>query len=821
MSEVSRRPGHRPQLSVQALAGLLLTLAIVPVIGLVGLVLLGQQTLTDAESRANQALRLQADSQEVLLALSNERSQFTLYLYSGSSPFLRGYQAERDRYAEAAVRLNQDAISLGLSSQLTEATRGAAAWLAWTDRHKAAPVTDVRVLTEGEELFSAFRTGIEGLSASAQAEGSKALDRVQTTQRVGRAIVMMAGTIAILIPLALSLLFVGHVVRPIMRLAEGARDLAAGRGSTVPALNRADELGELSRALAAWQRATTERAESEARFRAIFERAPIGVARLDLEGRVIECNPALLGILGDSEQLVVGKFLDEFMAPADADRHIFTAAADGHSGVAQLEARYLRNGRDTVWGSTSVTVVKDARGKGAFILAMVEDISERKAQQAALEHQALHDGLTGLPNRLLLHDRLQQALLIAQREARPLALLLMDLDRFKEVNDTFGHQYGDALLQEVATRLRSRLRESDTVARLGGDEFGIVLPGVNDQAEAGRIASKLLQALAQPYTIEHRTVDIPASIGIALFPEHGSDATTLLRRADVAMYVAKRGSGGFAMYEFKQDEQSLGQLVLVSELREAIEQNQLLLYYMPEVDVKTGNVIGVEALVRWQHPKLGLMPPDRFVPMAEQTGLIRPLTLWVLEAALRQQQIWRRVGINLVLSVNLSTRNLHDPHLPDAVARLIETYGVPRGTLKIEITESSLMADPDRALEILSQLKAMGILIAIDDFGTGYSSLAYLKRLRVDEIKIDKSFVFDMTSEDSNAAIVRSTIDLGHNLGLTVVAEGVETKDAMDRLTADVCDYAQGYYLSRPLPADQIQAWLERRIAGAADRKAA
>jgi len=790
----------------------------VPVIGLVGFVLLGQQILAQAEGKVEQALRLQSDSEGFVLGAGNERSQLTLFLYSGDPRFLQIYEAERQRLPAMAVPLEEEAMALGLAPELAATTRALVDWQAWADDAKAKVSTlrsasDPATLLRGEELFSAFRAAAERLSIRAQGEGSNALNQEQTIQRVGRAIVMMGGTIATLIPLGLSLLFVGHVVRPIVRLAEGARALAAGRASSVPALHRSDELGELSHALAAWQRAAGERLESQARFRAIFERAPIGVARLDLEGRVLECNPALAAILHCSPQQIVGRYMEDFMAPGDADRHIFTAAAQGERGVAQLEARYLCSGQEMVWGSTSVTVVKDAQGKGTFILAMVEDVSERKAQQAALEHQALHDGLTGLPNRLLLHDRLQQAILLAQREARPLALLLMDLDRFKEVNDNFGHQYGDALLQEVANRLRGRLRESDTVARLGGDEFGIVLPGLKDPADAEKMAAKLLQALAQPYSLDHQMLDIAASIGIALYPEHGSDAATLLRRADVAMYVAKRGSGGFAVYEFKHDEQSFGQFVLVSELRTAIEQDQLVLYYMPEVDVKTDSVVGVEALVRWQHPKFGLMPPDRFVPMAEQTGLIRPLTLWVLEAAMRQQQAWRRSGLNLGLSVNLSTRNLHDPQLPGAVARLMETYGVARGGLKVEITESSLMADPDRALEILTQLKAMGVLIAIDDFGTGYSSLAYLKRLRVDEIKIDKSFVFDMASEGNDATIVRSTIDLGHNLGLAVVAEGVETKEAMDQLTADVCDYAQGYYLSRPLPADQIEAWLQQRKA--------
>jgi diguanylate cyclase (GGDEF)-like protein/PAS domain S-box-containing protein len=443
---------------------------------------------------------------------------------------------------------------------------------------------------------------------------------------------------------------------------------------------------------------------------------------------------------------------------------------------------------------------------GAFVLTM-RDVSERTALEVELRHQAFHDPLTGLPNRALLHDRLEQAIRLAHRDGGPLALLLMDLDRFKEVNDTLGHQQGDALLQQVCQRLRDALRASDTVARLGGDEFAVLLPET-DEAGATAVARQLLRVLEQPFLLEGQPVDVGASLGLALHPAHGTDAATLLRRADVAMYVAKRAGGGYTVFSAEHDRHSPDRLALVGELRQAIEQEQLTLHYQPKVGVRTGTVTGVEALVRWQHPERGLIPPDRFIPLAEQTGLIRPLTRWVLNAALRQCNTWRQAGLEIPVSVNLSMRNLHDPELPEVIAKLLARWGVPPTGLRVEVTESAVMADPGRAMEVLGQLRALGLEIAIDDFGTGYSSLGYLKRLQVTQLKIDRSFVQHMATDGSDLAIVHATIAMGHNLGLTVVAEGVEEKFAWELLTRLGCDAAQGYYLSRPLPVPELLEWL-------------
>jgi diguanylate cyclase (GGDEF)-like protein len=395
---------------------------------------------------------------------------------------------------------------------------------------------------------------------------------------------------------------------------------------------------------------------------------------------------------------------------------------------------------------------------------------------------------------------------MAERDGRPFALCVIDLDRFKDVNDTLGHLAGDQLLQEVAFRLRQALRASDTVARLGGDEFAVVLPDADAQT-AMLAAQKVVEALGASLVLEDCEVAVGASVGIAVYPENGGDADTLLRCADVAMYVAKQTRGGYALYAPYQDQSSSERLTLVGALRRAIADDELTLYYQPKVDCRSGAVAGVEALVRWQHPQQGLIPPDRFIPLAEQTGLIRPLTRWVLTSAIRQTRAWHDQGLMLSVAVNLSAHDLQDADLPRWVGELLERWNVSAEWLKLELTESALMSDPAQALEVLTALCDLGARIAIDDFGTGYSSLGYLKRLPAHEIKIDRSFVADMAAQERDQAIVRSTIDLGHNLGLAAVAEGVEDQQTLELLGGLGCDLAQGFYLSRPLPAASVAAW--------------
>jgi len=448
--------------------------------------------------------------------------------------------------------------------------------------------------------------------------------------------------------------------------------------------------------------------------------------------------------------------------------------------------------------------------KATRVVVNARDVTESEAQTAALKHQSLHDALTGLPNRARFHDFLAEAIRIAQEKGKRLTLLCMDLDRFREINDTFGYRWGDVILQQVGPRLQGALRKSDSIARLSGDEFAVLLPTVNDVSGATRLARRLLQVLEPPFVIEGHNVTIGASVGIVIYPEHGIDAETLMRRADMAMHLAKNTGSGYAFYTAEQEDQySPGRLALISDLRLAIEQEQLILYYQPKAEITSGAVSQVEALIRWKHPQQGLVPPDRFIPLAEQTGLIRSISRWALNEAIRQCRAWKQDGIELHVAVNLSMRDLQDVQLPRMIAGLLETWNVSPAWLEVEITETAIAADMESALKTLSELRQMGVRIAVDDFGTGYSSLAHLRRLPLDTLKIDKSFVQGLTTDESDAAIVRATIELGHNLGLTVVAEGVEEQATWDALVALGCDLIQGYYLSRPVPAAELKRWLD------------
>jgi diguanylate cyclase (GGDEF)-like protein len=432
---------------------------------------------------------------------------------------------------------------------------------------------------------------------------------------------------------------------------------------------------------------------------------------------------------------------------------------------------------------------------------------ELRHQAAAKEHQSLHDPLTGLPNRVLFGDRISQAIRTAARSGDEVAVFLMDLDRFKEVNDTLGHHSGDLLLQELGARLQRALRASDTIARLGGDEFGVLLPDLVDRQSIEEVVDRIRAAVERPFYVQDLPLAIETSIGVSIFPEHGQDVEALLQKADVAMYVAKEGNSTHEIYDPRDDEYDPTRLTLVGELRRAIDAAELTVFYQPKADLRTGEVRGTEALVRWEHPVRGLLGPDEFIPLAQHTGLIRPLTLCVIDIAMAQVRAWQNQGLHLSVAVNLATRNLLDAGLPDDVQEMLHKWQLDPASIEFEITESTIMADPFRALAVLKRLHEMGTKLSIDDFGTGYSSLAYLKRLPVDAVKIDKSFVLNMDTDENDAAIVRSTIDLARNLGLTVVAEGVESETIWRTLSGLGCDIAQGNYLTKPLPAGELVDW--------------
>jgi len=443
--------------------------------------------------------------------------------------------------------------------------------------------------------------------------------------------------------------------------------------------------------------------------------------------------------------------------------------------------------------------------------SLQEATNELAVKQAENEHQALHDSLTGLPNRLLFQIELAEAIEATRARGGALGVMLIDLDHFKEINDTLGHHFGDQLLKEIGPRLSRVLRDGDVMARLGGDEFGIVLPDLPSPAVATAVAERLLEELEQPVAVEGLALDVSGSVGIALFPAHAHDAETLLRRADVAMYAAKESGGGFEEYEERLDRHNPQKLTLIGQVRPAIEGGEFVTYYQPKVRLSDGRVAGAEALVRWEHPTLGLVPSDEFIPLVEKTVLLRPLTHHVIETVLRQWRTWADMGIRLPISVNISTRSLIDGQLPEQIEEQLRRWEVPPAFLRLELTESFLMSDSGRSTTVLDRLAAVGVGLSIDDFGTGYSSLAYLKRIPIEEIKIDRSFVMQMHVDANDMSIVRATVELGRNLNLRVVAEGVEDLETFDRLAAFACDEAQGFYISKPLSAIEYTRWLSVR----------
>jgi diguanylate cyclase (GGDEF)-like protein/PAS domain S-box-containing protein len=569
--------------------------------------------------------------------------------------------------------------------------------------------------------------------------------------------------------------------------------------------------------------AKRDQVDALARFEATFAGALTGMLLMDLDGRIIDSNPAIERLLGYSHHELDGRRTSEFVHPddrRDARSRYLRMVADGRKSL-RLQHRFVDRDGEDLWVDVSASLVRDSDGRKSFTIAMIQDVTQRKKVEAALvaqaalnEHQALHDGLTGLANRTLFRDRMEQAVKARRRADARAAVMVIDLDGFKEINDSMGHAAGDDLLVELGHRLQAAVRTSDTVARLGGDEFGVLLPQTSGPDDVRRAVKRMQAAIESPITLHGLDLSLEASIGIALYPDDGKDVETLLRCADSAMYHAKAEKLGWALYDRGCVRQDTARLTLMGELRQALEQRELVLYYQPKATLADGEVHAVEALLRWQHPVRGLVPPDDFIPIAQQTGLIKPLTLYVIDAALRQCRAWQDEGLRLAIAVNLSPRSLVDAALPTQVAGLLERWNVEPGLLEFEITESAMLTDPGRTKLILERLSVMGIRLSIDDFGTGYSSLASLKRMPVSEIKIDRSFVMNMDDDEDDATIVRSTIDLGRNLGLDVVAEGVESEQAWERLKLLGCTAAQGYHLSRAVPAPELRTWLlERRKA--------
>ena len=539
----------------------------------------------------------------------------------------------------------------------------------------------------------------------------------------------------------------------------------------------------------------------DALIRRVVDNCFDAIVTFDEQHRVLSVNRAAEQLFGRLPEQAIGSPLAELLTlPPGPPGKLSLPVA---SGPLELMAHHGAGAPFPVEVAFS-----SMRVHGQWVgIAALRDIRERKVQEAELRRMALHDPLTGLANRALLRDRLERAVALAARSGARVALLLLDLDRFKEVNDTLGHQVGDLLLQQIGPRLAHVLRETDTLARLGGDEFALVLPDVTEHA-ACAVAERIVDLFRQPFPIESLDLELGVSIGVAYYPTHGEGAAELLQRADVAMYGAKHDQTGFEIYSPDDDRHSVQRLTLQGELRRAIEEDLLTLHYQPKIAAGTARLTGVEALVRWHHPEHGFVPPEEFVGLAERTGLIRPLTRWVLATVLRQQRLWQQGGLELAVAVNLSVRLLQDPDFPNRLRELIDEAGGTPGALQLEITESALMAKPDTAMMILGRLAAMGCRLSLDDFGTGYSSLAYLQRLPIDELKIDRSFVLAMNQDSAAAVIVRSVVNLAHSLDLAVVAEGVENRAIYERLRLLGCDELQGHLIAQPMPAEAFEAWL-------------
>jgi diguanylate cyclase (GGDEF)-like protein/PAS domain S-box-containing protein len=573
---------------------------------------------------------------------------------------------------------------------------------------------------------------------------------------------------------------------------------------------------ELTRSLQSITTLNLALRDSDSRTQAVLDNVADGIFILDEHGLIESVNRSVGELFGYRAKEPLGHPFAFMIAPErreefgdlDAAQTKLLAAGDAPRRAIETLGRRAD-------GSTFPMELERAEmwhAERRLTLASVRDISERKAQTDALEHLALHDGLTGLANRTLFSDLVSRTLAWAKRTNEPRAVLMMDLDGFKQVNDTLGHDRGDSLLKQVAERLVEALRDGDTVARLGGDEFGVLPGDASDLSAAAAVALKIQRACERGFQIGGETVHISPSVGIALCPEHGCTTDNLLHRADLAMYAAKRSGQGYAVFNAAQETQTADRLALLLDLRHCVAREELVLHYQPKIDLATRRISGVEALVRWHHPIQGVLLPARFMPEVQRTQLIAPVTRWVLNEALRQQRKWREEGFDLTMAVNVSARSLRIASvLPDTVAELMEIWGTPPGKLTLELTESGLI-EADAPL-LLGQLHELGVVLSIDDFGTGYSSLAYLQRLPMDELKIDRSFVTELAGSGDDAIIVRSTVELAHNLGLRVIAEGVEREDVARILLEYDCDGAQGYLFGRPAAPPELAELLAASCA--------
>ncbi len=600
------------------------------------------------------------------------------------------------------------------------------------------------------------------------------------------------------------------------RLAQG--DLSARSGLT----HGHDEIGELAHAFdetatalhirgAELGHAMEALRDNEERFRSLVETTSDWIWEVDARGMYTYSSPKVVDLLGYTPEEVVGKSPFDFMLPDEAARvgRQFSELAAVHKPFERLENVNVRKDGGQVVIETSGVPIFDRDGKLAGYRGIDRDITERVRAHAKLKYLAYHDELTDLPNRALLLDRLRQGLIETARQDRGVAAVCLDLRDFKNVNDTLGHETGNRLLQAVAERLQTCVRPGDTVARLGGDKFGMMLADVSHQEDVTRVMQRIRAEFSQPLRVDDQELHLAMTFGISLYPTDGADAETLLKNADIAMYRARERDDDYQYYSADMTVSAAERLALENDLRRALERHELLLHYQPQVSLASGAITGVEALLRWQHPMHGMIPPAKFIPLAEQTGLILPIGEWVLRQACVQARAWQAAGWPLRMSVNLSARQFRQPGLDNLIRAVLEETGLDPGRLDIELTESIIVHDPAAVSAILTGLEKLGVRTSIDDFGTGYSSLSYLKRFSIDVLKIDQVFVRDIVTDPDDAAIVQAIITMAHALGIQTIAEGVETREQLAFLRKNGCDAIQGYYFSRPAPAGDVSRLLE------------
>ncbi len=548
--------------------------------------------------------------------------------------------------------------------------------------------------------------------------------------------------------------------------------------------------------------------ESEERFSSTMKLAAIGIAHVEEGGRFRYVNPQLCEMLGYTEQELLAMTVRDVSHPGDANitDELRDQLRAGGIQSFKMEKRYLRKDGSAIWVGLTIACKRDRAGRCEYDISVVEDISSRKGAEERIQYLATHDGLTGLPNRVMFTQLLGLSIETARRYDRKLAVLFIDLDRFKVINDTLGHEAGDVLLREIAARLRECLRASDVVARLGGDEFVVLLQEINDPAQAAAVARNILNVVMKPVVILGQECRVTASVGVCLHPDDGQDDQSIMKNADMAMYLAKEeGKNNFQFFTSRMKPHSIERLSLETNLRRALELNEFTLHYQAKVNFKSGAITGVEALLRWQNPELGSVSPARFIPLAEETGLIVPIGKWVLRTACTQSVAWLRQGLPRVsMSVNLSMRQMNDEGLVREIEAVLADTGMDPELLELEVTESTIMHNAERAVRVLTAIKALGVRLAIDDFGTGYSSLAHLKRFPIDTLKVDRSFIREVPNDAEDRAIAEAIIAMGKTLSLTVVAEGVETPEQQAFLSDRLCDEMQGFYFSTPVAAQDF-----------------